>query len=561
MAKRVTRREFIQGAALTAAGVALGACKPAATPTPPPAPTKAPPAAVPTKAPPTAVPPPTKPPIVEITLSRYEHPAQPIRENAPGHLAITEHTGVKVKFSVVPQADYAQKQQLWLSTKQVPDLLHVNSPDQLRDFAKPDIILPIMPLVDKYAPHLKQYIEQNKEMKKYTNGGVLYYIPAVLFNWKKLAPMPLIRKDLLDKAGLPEPKSMEELFETLKELKKANPGTLGITCRNGTKWLLVTIGYPMGTGLGAQQWYYGPYYDHDLKRWQYGPIHPEFADMLDYFAKAYKEGILDPDFAATTTDQWHQKNSAGKGLFSWDNMSFLVRWNLAIRQQDPSATWGAMPTLSFKKFHRGYDYSGLYDGWAIGANTKYPDRVIQLLDWMVTPFGIDLTNWGIEGKHFTRKKPLPEKIDDYTEAGLVKALPKDRNELLPEVWKEYSTKSDPFRTYQSDVGVGQLDFNQIYDHSVIYLWDPPGEMDAAYAMLAADTVLKPRGRQPSLEPAESERVKKIQADCEAIMYPAFDKVILGQWTLSDYDKAVQEAKKAGAEDWEKILNEAEARLA
>ena len=123
--------------------------------------------------------------------------------------------------------------------------------------------------------------------------------------------------------------------------------------------------------------------------------------MLNFFAGLYKEGLLDADYATATPDQWHQKNSAGQGLFSFDNMSFLVRWNLAIRQQTPDATWGMLPLLSWKNFRRGYDYSGLYDGWAIGANCKYPDRVIQLLDWMVTPFGIDRTNWGEEGVDFT----------------------------------------------------------------------------------------------------------------------------------------------------------------
>ena len=54
-------------------------------------------------------------------------------------------------------------------------------------------------------------------------------------------------------------------------------------------------------------------------------------------------------------------------------------------------------------------------------------------------------------------------------------------------------------------------------------------------------------------------MKKIQTAVNAIMDPAIDKVVIGQATMADWDKAVQDAIKAGAPDLEKIYNEAEAR--
>ena len=57
--------------------------------------------------------------------------------------------------------------------------------------------------------------------------------------------------------------------------------------------------------------------------------------------------------------------------------------------------------------------------------------------------------------------------------------------LKPEIVEKYKTKADPFRSYQSDTGTGQLDFGLLWDDAVIYTWDAPGETDAWYAMSAS----------------------------------------------------------------------------
>lgn len=559
MKKKFTRREFLQVSAATAVGVSLAACGVTSEPTKVPAPTLVPGATiVPTQAAlPTAIP---KPSPIEITLTRYEHPAQPILQDALAHKALTNATGVKINFSVVPQADYASKQKLWLASKQIPDLMQCTNV-QIRDYSKPEILQPLTPLIEKYAPNLKRYLADNPEMKKLKTEGEVYYIPGMGFNYKRIAPMPLIRTDLLQKAGLAVPETFDQLFEVLKELKKANPNSLGWTCRNGTLWHLTLASYPMGSGYGASQLYAGTYYDWDLRKWLFGPIHEEFKDCLSYFARAYKEDIFDHDFAITTSDQWHEKNSSNRGVFSWENLSFCLRWNQALRGADPKATWAPLPTLAYKKVKRQLAYGGYYEGWSIGANAKNPDRIIQLLDWMITPLGIDTCSWGVEGTHFTRKSPLPQSIQQYTEDSLNSVLKPQRNEIVPELFEKYKKKTDPMRSYLSDAGAGYLDLFQIYDSAPTYLWDPPGEADTWYDVVAKDKALKPRGLQPPFTAAESERIKKVQTDVDAIVNPAFDKVILGQFSLSDYDKAVEQAKKVGAEDLEKIYNEAEARAA
>ncbi len=78
-------------------------------------------------------------------------------------------------------------------------------------------------------------------------------------------------------------------------------------------------------------------------------------------------------------------------------------------------------------------------------------------------------------------------------------------------------------------------------------------------MSEADPALHPEVFAPVFTAAERDKLKKIQTDVNAVIDPAIDKVVLGQATMADWDKAVQDAIKAGAQDWEKIFNDAEAR--
>jgi len=492
--------------------------------------------------------------IIEITVGKSEHPAQPMLQDAPAHLAITEHTGVKINFVALPGEDFTTKRQLWLSTDQVPDLLQVGLAD-IRDFAGDGVILPMNALIDEHAPNIKAYIETHPEIQKLTIEGELYYIPSQNYNWKRLASMPMIRMDVLNAAGLEAPTNFDELFDVLVALKEANPDATVWTNRNGTKRLLQLNAYPMGSG-------YNIYFDKDVDggKWLFGAIHPEFRDVLDYFARAYEAGIIDPDFAITTADQWHEKQSNGKGLYAWENMSFGVRWNLALRDSDPDATWAPLYTLDGARGPRQTQYGGLRNGYAIGANTADPVRMIKLLDWMMTPIGLEVTNLGIEGQHFTRTGDLPDTIEDWSISGIESVLNPANYELLPEVSEEFGAKTDPFRSYQSETGTGLLDFVSMIDSSVTYWWDPPGETDEWYDLTNSDPGLFEPVLQPPFTNEEAETIKDITTNLDSLLLPAYDKVILGQMSLEEYDAIVEQAIEMGAQELEEIFNAAQARL-
>ena len=149
------------------------------------------------------------------------------------------------------------------------------------------------------------------------------------------------------------PTTFDKLYQALKEIKKANPSVRRL---DGPQARLAERHQARADDHRLPLWQWPgrlepkginvPYWEETegKGKWLYGPIHPEFKDVLAYFAKLYKEKLLDPDFAIATPDQWHEKNSSGKGCSAWDNFSFCVRWNQAIRGTDPKATWTPSPS-------------------------------------------------------------------------------------------------------------------------------------------------------------------------------------------------------------------------
>jgi len=556
MSRKMSRRGFLQGAVLAAGAAAIVACRPEPT-------------ATPKEAAPEATTVPTQPAaepvkeVVEIVVSRGEHASQPILQNAPARVAQGDAVGVKIIMQPVPGDDFGDKLNVWMATGQVPDIVRAGF-TQIRDFADPDVFKPVLPLIDAHGPNLTKFLGAHPDVvgKLHMNDD-LFILPSVSYNTKLLAPSPCIRKDFLEELDLPFPTTFDELYETLKEIKKAKPDCLGYTHRGGIKRLFMVLAYPYGTGLGG--WMRGmhvPYWEPEESKWVYGPIRPEFKGVLEYVAKLYEEGLMDPDIATATSDLWHERNSTDRAAFSWDNFSFCVRWNIALREVSPEAAWTPFPVIAGAKGARQNDYSGFAGsggGWCLGAGCKHPDRAIELMDFKVTPEGLDLSSWGIQDTHYTLEGNRPGSIEDYSTENLERVMDSGQRAINPDVWEEYSKRADPFRSYQSDTGTGQLDFAVLWDDAVIYSWDEPGEMDGWYEMSTNDPGLHPEVIVPSFTPEEVDRLSKIQTDVNTAIDPAIDGVVLGTVSLADFDKAVQDAIRAGAEELADIYNEAEAR--
>lgn len=126
----------------------------------------------------------------------------------------------------------------------------------------------------------------------------------------------MIRTDLLEAYNLEVPTSFEELKEVLTVFKENNPDLVPLTNRKGgsttsTQKVLDCMAYPLGSGSGM-------YFDEEIDggRWVYGPADEHFLYVLSYLNELYEAGLMDPDYATMTVDQWKEKMSSGqRGVF------------------------------------------------------------------------------------------------------------------------------------------------------------------------------------------------------------------------------------------------------
>ena len=262
-------------------------------------------------------------------------------------------------------------------------------------------------------------------------------------------------------------------------------------------------------------------------RWVYGTVKPEFRSVLEYFRRAYDDGVLDPDFAINSSSQWHEKLGSGKSLFYYDNMTFALNYTLSLRQVKPDAVFWPGPLMENQFGERRncfYSKHWLTSGFIVSAASDHHDRIMDLFIWMADGEGEIITNWGNEGEHWHRVdgeiKALPEVLDTYRTARPTRSVP-CAPQWVPGCY---------------------------YD---------PAEVSNWYAQINFD----PNMILPVLPPfneEERERLKRLITDVDNILNPALDGFIVGTLPMGDFDSVMQQAIEAGAEEIKQIYNAAEA---
>lgn len=473
----------------------------------------------------------------KLTLNflRPENPAMAVNPNSPALQYIEKIKGVKINLQSVPASDYGVKKKTLISTNRIPDVINVNIND-LSDYASTGIFLDLTPYLEK-MPNLKKAMSEYPELDKQLINGKRYGLPMLDRVPLNYAQMPMIRTDILKSLNLPMPTSFEELYQTLKKMKAANPDSYPWAMRNGIKAQLSYLGYAFGSG-------YTIYYEPNKNKYQYGPLYPEFKNILTYLKKLYDEKLLDPNYAVSTAQQWQENLSSGKSLFFYDNNKFTTNFNLALQQKNPNALFDMVPVLkndSGQRRNYMYGKGHLDEFYAISSKVENPERVLQFFDWTYSEEGADITNYGVPGVHFNRTKD-GIKIDE-------------------KLVEEFKTKSDPTRAIQSFLGTGYLAFNTYSDETFFFIMSPKimTTWNDFIKKEFDEGLLQTPKLDPQFTPEEAEKLKQLRTKVGTIVEQNMDKFIMGGRSLGDYDKFVKELMDAGAEEIEKIYNEGNER--
>lgn len=471
----------------------------------------------------------------EMTLhvTRYEHASSAVQQDTPIIKEIQKRTGVKLVPEGVPQSGWQAKKRTLISTNNIPDVLYVDQSD-LNEFANTGIFLPISDYLD-IMPNFKKRLEEEPEAKRLYVEGKLYGLPIMVQNNWQYGKAPVIRMDVLEKLNLEVPKTWDELYEVLKAMKQAYPESYPMSTRGIS--FLDSFAFGMNAGLGI---YYDP--DIDGGKYVYGTNKPAFKNVLSYLNKLYSEGLLDPDFALLNTQTWQEKMNTNKSFFMYDNNSFAANVNGILQTSDPNAKMELIPYfLNENGKSRGYLYprGWIDESYAISSKVKDPEAVLKFYDWLYSPEGVEVSNFGVLGETY-------EIVDD-------------KPRVLQSLIDKYESAADPHRAMNSDLGAGYLALSPMVDETpIIQMLDPvtAGWIDQMNNDPGA--FIWP-GVMPSLTNEESEKLKALNSRMNPIEEDII-KFIMGSRPMSEFDNFAKQLTDAGADELEQIYSAALARV-
>lgn len=295
-------------------------------------------------------------------------------------------------------------------------------------------------LVQEYGPYIWEHMQAALEKNREVSGdGIIHGFghnvaassnshDAFFYTWD-------IRWDLYEQLGHPPVNDLNDLMDVLEQMQELSP-----TGDDGNKTYAMSVwpdwdgNYVMYVKALATA-YYG--YD-EFGFGHYNPQTGEYYDalsegspyleMLAWFNELYRRGLLDPDSATQTWNEYSSKVQNGNVLFSIFNFGGSDAFNNDAHYAENQIMLPLAPTEA-SPIVDALSPLGGNRVWSIGAKTQYPELCMDIINWLCTPEGTLTMQYGPKGLTW-----------DYDESGRTyltdfgKTCVEDRTTIMPEEW-------------------------------------------------------------------------------------------------------------------------------
>ncbi|MCD8073961.1 MAG: extracellular solute-binding protein [Lachnospiraceae bacterium] len=384
--KKITRRDFLKGSAAGAAGIALGGMPMFAAA--------------------------EEEDLSPITFDMY------LADNTNGNWdnpvgnAITAATGVtlNITYPVTSTGDPGEDVALMIASNDYPDLIYAKT--SATDLYDAGALLDMTDLIEEYGPNIKKMYGDELEKLKWGNGDDGIYqlsyagVGAVTLTTGGSAQ---IQWAAVEENNYEYPTTVAEYEALIKQYLENHPTTddgldmIGITISAADWHWMITLGNPAGFIADAAE---------DNGQWlideDYNVIYKHTSENeREYFrwlCRMYNEGILDPDFATQTDDDYIAKIATGRVVGILDSeWHYNQAESVLLADGKPDQTYLGLPlTLYEDQVSKCLLYQGLTVGYgmAISSTCSDPVRAIKFLDYLCSDEGQILYHWGVEGENY-----------------------------------------------------------------------------------------------------------------------------------------------------------------
>lgn len=262
-------------------------------------------------------------------------------------------------------------------------------------------------LLDQYGSDMKENMGKALEKNRQNSGGRVYgFGYDVALDSGEIADFayhPDIRWDLYKAVGEPEVNTLEDYVDVLAQMKEICPQsdngeeTYGVSLFSDWDGDMVMFVKSTCTNFfGLDEFGLG-FYDVDTGMFQ-GCLQEDgaYLQCLKFYNDLYRNGLLDPESRTQSYDDCIKDYQEGEAFFCIFGWLAAPQYNTVIHKADGKA----MLPLAAKNQDTlvyGLNPNGGNRLWTIGSSTEYPELCMAIIDWLCTPEGRLVSEYGPQG--------------------------------------------------------------------------------------------------------------------------------------------------------------------
>ena len=435
-------------------------------------------------------------------------------------------------------AEYVTSLNLAIAAQNLPDVYYVNNA-QFKQVVDAGLVMDITEVHGKLESEtLRSFNNADPSVIDAARvNGRLYGQPRT--GWGNNVDRPCFmwfRNDWMEEMGYSGLNSIDEIADIVRQMND-DYGTKGMAFDKTVDWILQI----------APSWHAYPLIWVDVNgAIEYGGIQPAMKTALEQWAKWYKEGLINPEFAAKDYEATVQDLVSGvcgaAPMWQWAGWAFGAN---SVRNNGPEAWFRPylVPTIDGKQQMTPLKFDNGDEVIVVNKDCKYPEAVIKLINMYVyvnnDAYPTDITTLDLFEKYtendmqhypsFRVNNPLGE-YHQYLEAQWALANNRDTSQFtIPVALIKYN-----FTTQWID------DANPEGLGAAMQLGMPFSAYAQTEPFFQNDWFIRSKMWGPSPEP-----LLRFGTTLQDLLIEGYTKIIMGVEPIDYFDKLVDEWKAAG----------------
>ncbi|GHV92220.1 hypothetical protein AGMMS50268_27230 [Spirochaetia bacterium] len=317
---------------------------------------------------------------------------------------------IKVTFVPVPRQEETTVLNTMMTAGNAPDICLTYDTTFIANYRNQDGLYDLSPHVERLMPDLKKFLGPDPSIPgsdliyRYRSGqtGRMYSIPARRTNTANYSTF--IRKDWLDKLGLPLPKTRDEFYRVLVAFRDKDPGGVGkdqvVPFSWSPQWGPVnSMNSFIDPDISSRDIWINYVIPDSGASW---PTMPGIKEGYRWLNKLYNEGLIDPYFPLRNSGDWDKLQKSGL-TGSFEAFYDHPYVNTPGIQKDlqagiPGAEFVAIDCFTNAKgitSKLAFDVEGVH--FFIPSYSKNPEAAMRYVNWLARFENMYFLQFGPEG--------------------------------------------------------------------------------------------------------------------------------------------------------------------